>query len=406
MKMRGSISMRLQYCQYVNGLISLAAVSFLLTFILTGCASPPIRPAEYGGIVKGKDVFNDIAYKIITSKKRTVAIIDFPDKDGQMIKEGENVAKNMGVILKQKIGIDNVWVESGKSFMNILEKNRIIENGKIANKELAKRLWQNMGIEAVITGVLDPHINGIGFSIELYDVQNDKVIQQYKGIWPKGDAIAAKGSQSPQSTDISRGPWTPPIPSDYQEISQHFLSSYKHATLEDVGKALQTALENAGFKTTYLPVPEGFALVSNDVGFQFSFDGVPALPNTTKAINLLKLLEDLGRHPFKTFFKGWILGTPEHYRGVVCVIVTSGKVWEQGQMTFEEAQNLITLGRTTIPDALKNQEYNEEKHKCMALLYAFEEDPSGDGIRFIPLGDNRIHIRNKSLQKTGFFDNP
>ena len=109
----------------------------------------------------------------------------------------------------------------------------------------------------------------------------------------------------------------------------------------------------------------------------------------------------------KTFFKGWILGSPEQQfsRGIACVIVTSGKVWEQGQITFEEAQDVITLGEATIPEAVKTQEYNKEKYKCMALLYAFEEDPSENGIRFVPLGDNRIHIRD-ALQKTGFWDNP
>ncbi|MCW5213714.1 hypothetical protein VU04_12535, partial [Desulfobulbus sp. TB] len=89
----------------------------------------------------------------------------------------------------------------------------------------------------------------------------------------------------------------------------------------------------------------------------------------------------------------------------VCVIVTSGKVWEQRQMTFEEAQNLITLGGTSIHIEMKNQGDNKEQLKCMALLYVFEKDPSGDEVRFVPLTDNRINIRDH-LQQTEFWDKP
>ncbi|MCI5119666.1 MAG: hypothetical protein D3908_00405, partial [Candidatus Electrothrix sp. AUS4] len=268
-------------------------------------------------------------------------------------------------------------------------------------------------IEAVITGVLDPHINGSRYWIELYDVQDNKVIHQFKGIWSKKDDIIARDIQSPDSTGTSRSTWTPPVPSDYDEISQYFLNSHEHATLADVGNALQTALKNAGFKTTYLAVPEGFALVSNDVDFKLFFDGTPISPNATIFSKTLYLLNAIKKNPL-TIPEVWISGLSKQtldsseqiFHKVICVIVTPGDPWGQDQMTFKQAQNLITSGGATIPDALKNQKY-EEKHKGWALLYAFEKDPSGDGnkIRFVSLRDKRINIHDH-LKKTGFWDNP
>ncbi|MCW5212766.1 formylglycine-generating enzyme family protein, partial [Desulfobulbus sp. TB] len=195
---------------------------------------------------------------------------------------------------------------------------------------------------------------------------------------------------------------TLPIPSDFEEISQHFLDSHKHATLADVGDALQTALENEGFKTTYFAVPEGFALVSNVDDFQSSFDGTPIPPNATIASNFQRLFNSL-KEP-SSYFK-LLSGSPKQQFYQVVVIVTSGDIWGQDQMTFKEAQDLITLGGTSIPNEMKTKRYDKEKYKCMALLYAFEKDPSGDEIRFVPLTDNRIDIRNY-LQQTGFWDKP
>jgi len=423
MKMRGSIFMRLYHFYKVSNrrsscpiffrgcarektgqLYRVIKISLLLTIILTGCATPPTI-VEYDGTSERDKVFNNIAQEIIKSKKRTIAIIAFTNFDGKKIEEGEDVVEDMALFLNQRIGIEKVWVESGKSLMNVLEKQRIIENGKITNKEQAKRLWLKMGIEVVITGILDPHPNWMGYLIELHDVQDDKMIRQFNGIWQGEDAITMKGTQTPESTGTSRGAWAPPTPSDYEKISQHFLNSHKHATLADVGNALQAALKNEGFKTTYFAVPEGFALVSSADDFRFSLAGIPP-PNATKGSNALNLLKALKKDFWKTSFKIWILGSPEQqFYQVVSVIVTSGDVWEQRQMKFKEARNLI--GGATIPEALKNQEYNEEKYKCMALLYAFEKDPSGDEIRFISLNDtdNPIHIR-KHLQQTGFWDNP
>ena len=173
--------------------MTLGSISLLLTIILTGCASYPIHPitTEYGNVrLEAKTVFSDIKQKITASKKGKVAIIDFPvaiapvagkDENGEMIKAGENIAKNMAVHLEQKMGREGIRIESGQSLMNDLQENRIIENGKIANKELAKSFWQNRGIEVVITGDLKMRLNGVDFSIELYDVQDDKVIHQFKG---------------------------------------------------------------------------------------------------------------------------------------------------------------------------------------------------------------------------------
>lgn len=201
--------------------------------------------------------------------------------------------------------------------------------------------------------------------------------------------------------------WKPPIPSDSEEISQHFLNSHKLVTLADVGKVLRKALREEGFETSYLTLPEGFALVSNVVEFRFSLDGTPISPNATIDSNLQRLLNSL-KEPFN-YFKSFFSSSPKQLYQVVSVIVTSGRLFysEQPKMTFKEAQNLITLGEITIPDALKTQQYNEDEHQCIVLLYVFEKDPSGNKIRFISLTDpnNKIDIRDH-LQQTGFWDNP
>ncbi|MCW5213717.1 SUMF1/EgtB/PvdO family nonheme iron enzyme, partial [Desulfobulbus sp. TB] len=110
------------------------------------------------------------------------------------------------------------------------------------------------------------------------------------------EMITLKGGNF-QMGDISRSTWPPPMPSDYEEISQHFLNSYEHATLADVGNALQAALKKAGFKSTYLLLPEGFALVSNVDEFQSFLDGSLMPPSATKGSNTLDLLKALKKKP-------------------------------------------------------------------------------------------------------------
>ncbi|MCI5189021.1 MAG: hypothetical protein D3905_04315 [Candidatus Electrothrix sp. AS4_5] len=406
--------MRLHY--FRNALVSLTvtrilSIALLFTIILTGCVSNPTNSTvtEYKGAAQGEKVFHDIAQEIIQSKKRTVAIIDFPNKDGKKIEDGEHVAEYMAVSLKEIIGSNKkkVWIENGKSLMNALERHRIIKNGTITNKEQAKRFWQKKGIEAVITGILEPHHNEIGFLIELYDVQNNKVIHQFKGNLLRKDKYTTRGSQSSGSTKTSDDVYRPPIPSANEKISSHFLNSYEDATLEAVGEALEEALSNADFKhTAYLEVPEGFAIVSSPQELRFSFDGTRIPFKATIADNFRRLVKAFKEDPFFRTVKLYCSPKIPNVYQIVCVIVTSGRAYykDQPEITFKKAQNLVIKGEATFLKELKNKKYNKEEHVCTVLLYAFEEDSSGKKIRFVSLNDphNKIDIK-ELLQKTKFW---
>ena len=383
-------------------------ISLLLTIILTGCATPHADKTvpKYDTKSTQDEVFQEIADTIDKSNKRTVAIIDFPHREsGKKIEKIEELVEKMAASLKKTIGKKKkkVWIRSGKSFMNVLETKRIIENGEIKDKERAKKLWQKMGIEVVITGSLVPGPNGTDYLIRLDDVQNDKMIEQLRGYWKGEDVATTRGGQSSGSIKTSDKEYRPQTPSAEEEISPDFFS-HKPATLEDVGKALEKALRRDDFNNTaYLLVPEGFAIVSSPKKLKFSFDGTPI--KETIDDNFLRLTKALENSSWLNRFKFSFVGPRPDLYQVVCVVVTSGQAYyeDEPEITFKKAKKLVVNGKgTTFPKELKNKKYNKDEHVCTALLYAFKEDSSGK-IQFVSLSDfDNFNIRER-LAKTGFW---
>ncbi|MCI5137128.1 MAG: hypothetical protein D3922_01640 [Candidatus Electrothrix sp. AR1] len=275
--------------------------------------------------------------------------------------------------------------------MNALEEHGVIRNGTIVNNELARKFWQKMRIEIVITGWLDPRLNETRYKITLLDAVNGNKMNNRDHLGSlqlKG--TTTRGSQSSELIKTSQDNCSVPIPSAEKRISQHFLNSHEHKTLADVGKTLETALKNVGFKkTAYFLVPEGFALVSSADEFEFSVDGTPMQSNA---------IEDNFFRFFKNYIKVLFLPEKPNAYQVVCVIVTSGEVfYQQGKekMSFKKAEDSIGSGALTIPNDLKNKEYNEKEYECRVLLYVYDDkkNPSGD----------KINIRER-LQNTGFWE--
>ena len=387
--------MRLHH--YVTDSLLLAVVKIIslsLFFIfLTSCVhTTDNHQPDYRKKLKDREeVFNEIARQILKSKKRRVVIIDFTDKDGKKIEgEDKDVAEEMAVSLNKIIG-EQVWIESGESLMNALEKHGIIKNGKI-DSELAREFWQTRGIEVVITGYLEPHRNETKYFITLLGVKDNKLIHRpFIDSWKKKNTVNTKGGPSPEPISSSHGVCRVP-PFYAKEDISNFLNSHNPApvTLADVAKILESALKKAEFENTaysLLPEAEGFVLVSSAKEFKLFPDGVPMWSNN-RGKNLQHFFSDLSIEYFS--------GRKANIHQVVCVIVTSGAISNNNPvMTFKEAKKLSLNREITVPNDLYEIDYNKKRHKCKVLLYAYDDKKN-------PLGDT-ISIR-KLLHKTQFWD--
>lgn len=141
-----------------------------------------------------------MAEKIVTAGKKTVAVVDFTDLQGNVTELGRFLAEEFSVaIAGTSKGFEVVDRTHLKS---ILAEHKLSATGLI-DPQTARKLGQIAGVDAIITGTITPFGDSIRVSVKVLDTATAKVISASTGNIAKTKAIEellTRGIESPQSS--------------------------------------------------------------------------------------------------------------------------------------------------------------------------------------------------------------
>ena len=157
-------------------------ISFVLSIIfLFSC---PMHSMGYEKEIK--NLSNLMADQIATAGKKTIAVVDFTDLQGNVTELGRFLAEEFSVAL----------AGSGKGFevvdrthlKSIITEHKLSATGLI-DPQTARKLGKIAGVEALITGTITPFGDTIRLSVKVLDTETAKMISASSGNIARTKAI-------------------------------------------------------------------------------------------------------------------------------------------------------------------------------------------------------------------------
>ena len=170
----------------------------LATFFLPGIQSS----MAYEKQIQSLSAF--MAGKIAAAGKKSIAVVDFTDLQGNVTELGRFLAEEFSVALagasKGFEVVDRTHLKS------IMAEHKLASTG-IIDPQTARKLGKIAGVEALITGTITPFGDSIRLSVKVLDTETAKMISASTGNIAKTKAIEellARGIEMP-----ARGAGTP-----------------------------------------------------------------------------------------------------------------------------------------------------------------------------------------------------
>ncbi|MDD5771906.1 MAG: FlgO family outer membrane protein [bacterium] len=146
-----------------------------------------------------------MAENITQAGRKTIAVVDFTDLQGNVTELGRFLAEEFSVALA---GAGKGFEVIDRTHLKALLKEHKLAFSDLVNPESAKKLGQIAGVEAIITGSLTPFGESVRLTIKILDVSTAKVIGATAGNIPKTQAInelLARGIEAEvQAQDVSK----------------------------------------------------------------------------------------------------------------------------------------------------------------------------------------------------------
>lgn len=160
-----------------------------------------------------KALSSTLAESIVTSGKKSIAVVDFTDLQGNVTELGRFLAEEFSVALS----------EAGKGFevvdrthlKSLLKEHQLAQTGLI-DPSTARKLGEIAGVQALITGTITPFGDSIRLAVKVLDTSTAKVIGASRGDIAKTKALEellAKGIET--GAKVAEGS-AQPIPSPVQ----------------------------------------------------------------------------------------------------------------------------------------------------------------------------------------------
>jgi TolB-like protein len=146
----------------------------------------------------------DMAEKIHTAGKKTIAVVDFTDLQGNVTELGRFLAEEVSIALADtQKGFE---VVDRSNLASILKEHKLAASGLI-DPQTAKKLGQIAGVEALVTATLTPFGDSVRVSLKVLDTETAKMIGSSRGNITKNatiqellaKGISAEGGAQPAS---------------------------------------------------------------------------------------------------------------------------------------------------------------------------------------------------------------
>lgn len=133
-----------------------------------------------------KNISQELAKKIEEAGKKSVAIVDFNDLQGNVMELGRFLSEELSVAISI----------SGKGFevVDRLHLKALLKEHKLSfigliNKKSTQKLGQIAGVDAVITGTITPFGDSVRVTVKILDINTAKLIGAVTANIPKTKAI-------------------------------------------------------------------------------------------------------------------------------------------------------------------------------------------------------------------------
>lgn len=133
-----------------------------------------------------KSISTAMSEKIARAGKKTVAVVDFTDLQGNVTELGRFVAEEFSVSLADA---DKGFEVVDRTHLQTLLKEYKLSTTGIIDPSTAKKLGEIAGFDALITGTITPFGDNVRISIKILDTSTAKVIGASSGEIAKTKAI-------------------------------------------------------------------------------------------------------------------------------------------------------------------------------------------------------------------------
>ena len=172
--------------------IGKAAVHVLRTLLISFLLCQPTLAYEQ----EVKQLSARMAEVITKSGKKTVAVVDFTDLQGNVTELGRFLAEEFSVGLASNA--KDFEVIDRTNLKAILQEHKLASTG-IIDTQTARRLGEIAGVQALVTGNITPFGDSVRLSVKVLDAATARVISGFSADIPRTKAIEellAKGISS------------------------------------------------------------------------------------------------------------------------------------------------------------------------------------------------------------------
>jgi TolB-like protein len=154
--------------------------------LITGLLILTARVPAKGQDRQFQDLSAQLAQKISKSGKKSVAVVDFTDLQGNVTELGRYLAEELSVSLAQQANgftvIDRTYLKA------ILRENKLDASGLI-DPATATKLGQIAGVQGLITGTIVPLGDNVSLSIKVLDATTEAILAATITQIPRTEAI-------------------------------------------------------------------------------------------------------------------------------------------------------------------------------------------------------------------------
>ena len=223
-----------------------------------------------------RDISANMAEKISAAGKKTIAVVDFTDLQGNVTELGRFLPEEFSTALvntgKGFVVIDRIHLKS------ILKEHKLSASG-IIDPTTARKLGKIAGVQALITGTVTPFGDNVRITVKILDTETAKIIGASTANLAKTKAIEellARGIETPSPyQQPASSQYHPPAGTNMSKKVGPLVITMKKITALSKGRVdVMLAFHNTSDKQLFLGVPRGrYPSLNDDKGNVYEYDG-------------------------------------------------------------------------------------------------------------------------------------
>ncbi len=163
-----------------------SVVESCLVFAVCMALSRPASAAGQSYDQQVRTLCASITDKLVAANKKSIAVVDFTDLDGNVMRLGRFLAEEVSVALaSQAKGFE---VIERNQLKVILQEHKLSASG-IIDPQTARQLGRIAGAEAIVTGSLTPFGDSVRMSVKVLDADTARMLAAATTDIPKTKAI-------------------------------------------------------------------------------------------------------------------------------------------------------------------------------------------------------------------------